>query len=61
MPIDTDFMNLKEAAMFLRISPSVLYQLNARKKIPCRKIGRKIIFSKKELSEWVMSGASQGE
>lgn len=59
--IETDFMTVKEAAQFLRVSPILLYQLNASKKIPCRKIGRKIIFSKKELSEWVLSGASKGE
>lgn len=59
--IETDFMTVKEAALYLRVSPMLIYQLNARKQIPCRKIGRKIIFSKKELSEWVLSGASKGE
>lgn len=53
--METDFMTVKEAAQFLRVSPMLIYQLNAAKKIPCRKIGRKIIFSKKELTEWVMS------
>lgn len=56
--INTDFMNLKEAAQFLRVSTSVIYQLNARKKIPCRKIGRKIIFSRSELTAWVMNGGA---
>ena len=56
--VETDFMNLKEAAQFLRVSASVIYQLNAHKKIPCRKIGRKIIFSKSELTAWVMNGSA---
>ncbi len=37
------------------ISKSALYKLTALKKVPFKRFGRKIIFSRNELLEWVKS------
>lgn len=42
------------------ISKSALYKLTALKKIPFKHFGRKIIFSRKELLEWVESLTTSG-
>lgn len=52
------FMTAEEAANFLKITTQSLYQFRSAEKIPYKKIGGKLLFSQKELYEWVMSGAA---
>lgn len=50
-----DFLlGLEEAAAFLKIKKSWLYQLTHFRKIPYFKRGRKLYFSKLELSGWLL-------
>jgi excisionase family DNA binding protein len=42
-----------EAARLLACSPSALYKLVARRKIPFRKQGKKIVFLRSELEQYL--------
>lgn len=58
MPIQTekDFFSVKEAADYLRISTKKVYDLKATKKdFPFHKIDEKLVFSREELKNWVLS------
>jgi excisionase family DNA binding protein len=48
-----DRCDLSEAAIILQISKSQLYKLTFTKKIPFRKFGKKLVFSRRELLTWV--------
>jgi excisionase family DNA binding protein len=47
------FLNLKETAQYLKISTSLVYKMVAKKKIPFRKIGAKLLFPIAELDSWI--------
>lgn len=58
--IETDNLTVEQAAIFLReqgspIKRETIYALAFRKKIPYRKVGRRTVFSKRELMEWIES------
>jgi excisionase family DNA binding protein len=44
-----EFLNVIEAAEFLKLKRSTLYQLTHRRKIPFYKTGKKILFKKQDL------------
>jgi excisionase family DNA binding protein len=46
---DDDYLNRQEACKFLRCSLATLYNYQKAGKIPCLKIGRKVLFKKSEL------------
>jgi excisionase family DNA binding protein len=46
------FLNVNEAAEFLRIAPKTLYGLVNQRRIPFRKAGRRLLFLESELLEW---------
>lgn len=49
------FMDVKEAAQFLHMSVSRVYQLKATDRtFPFHKIGDKLLFDAEELRKWVM-------
>lgn len=51
-----DFLTAKEASVYIRISLPKLYQQVAENRtFPVHKIGEKLIFSRDELKEWVLS------
>jgi len=52
----TEFLNLDEAAEFLRLSKSFLYKNTSQKTIPFRKIGKKLLFERSELQAWADAG-----
>jgi excisionase family DNA binding protein len=53
---ERDFMNVKEAAEYLRISKDKLYQLKANTKdFPYHKVDEKLIFYREELKAWVLA------
>jgi excisionase family DNA binding protein len=52
---NNDFLNLKQAAEFLDLSMQTVYTKVHRNEIPYLKTGRKLMFSKKELTEWLLS------
>lgn len=43
-----------EAARYLRVSRNTLYDAAARGEIPCRRLGKRMIFSKHALVNWLM-------
>lgn len=51
------FLTVDEACEFLRIKKSWLYQNHHHSKMPSHRIGRKMVFKKSELVDWVISGS----
>lgn len=53
---DNDYMTVKEVASLLKMSTSHVYTLTSKKKIPHIKLlGKKVIFDKKQLHQWLKS------
>ena len=52
------FLRVPEAAEFLGLTPDALRGLVKRDKVPHQKIGRRIMFDRAELRQWVRSGAA---
>ena len=48
-----DWLDVTEAAAYLRKSKHWVYQNRVRLAIPCRRIGGSIRFNKKELDIWI--------
>lgn len=48
-----EIMSLKEAAVFLRVSASKLYQLTSKNQIPHYKQGARVIFNRSDLLAWL--------
>jgi excisionase family DNA binding protein len=51
--METEFLTLKEASKFLRISVATLNRFMREEKIPSYKVGGRRLFDKTELIEWV--------
>jgi excisionase family DNA binding protein len=58
-----DTLGIKEAANFLKLKITTLYEKTSRKLIPHFKKGNKLYFLKAELEEWIKKGKvkTQGE
>ena len=57
-----DILDVEGASAYLKISKYSLYQLTRANKIPChRPTGRKLIFSRRELMEFVIKGKESNE
>lgn len=50
---EPDVLILTEAAEYLRISPTLLYKKVRTREVPCTKIGRKYVFSRDVLANWL--------
>jgi excisionase family DNA binding protein len=50
--VQARFMNVREAAEFLRLAPKSLYSLVSQRRIPYRKAGRRLLFLESELVDW---------
>ena len=49
-----DYMDVTEAASYLKISVSHLYTLTSTKRIPYIKmLGKKLLFDRKEIKDWL--------
>jgi len=51
-----DILDVKQAADFLRLKITTLYEKTSEKTIPHFKKGNKLYFNKPELQDWVQSG-----
>jgi excisionase family DNA binding protein len=51
-----DILNIKEAAEFLKLKISTLYEKTSRKQIPHLKKGNKLYFNLSELQNWIKQG-----
>ena len=49
-----EYMNIKEAASFLKLAPQTIYGLTSKRLIPFVKKSHKIIFIQSDLSKWVL-------
>ena len=54
--IDDKPLNIDEAAAFLQMPKSSIYQLSSTRQIPFNKVGKKLFFFKKNLLEWLETG-----
>jgi len=52
-------LTIKEAGEFLHLSIPTLYSYVSRSAIPVSKQGKRLYFSKKDLTEWVKTGRKQ--
>jgi len=46
------FLNVQEAAAFLRLAPKTLYGLVSQRRVPYRKAGRRLLFLEADLLSW---------
>jgi excisionase family DNA binding protein len=55
-PEADQLFNIKQAAAFISLSVPTVYGLVCRSEIPCMKKGKRLYFSKDELTSWIKSG-----
>ena len=51
-----DILNIREAAAFLKLKITTLYEKTSQKVIPHFKKGNKLYFNKNELEQWIKTG-----
>jgi excisionase family DNA binding protein len=55
-PYDDMPLNIEEAATFLKMPKSSVYQLTSTRKILFNKVGKRLLFFKKDLLLWIEDG-----
>lgn len=50
---DNKPLTVEEAAEFLNLPKATLYQFTSARKIPFKKLGKRIVFSKNDILKWV--------
>jgi excisionase family DNA binding protein len=50
--IRPQFLTVAELAEMLRVKPRTIYEMVSQKKIPYRKVGRRVVFLLAEILEW---------
>ncbi len=53
---DDGYLNATDAADFLGLTPSALYARVGREQIPYRRVGKRLLFDRRELRAWVEGG-----
>lgn len=56
-----EILNLQEACDLLCISKPTIYGLTSRRKIPFHKRGKRLLFKRSELLDWISEGRKQTE
>ena len=51
--LDDQPINIDEAAAFIKKPKSTVYQLTSTRKIPFNKVGKQLLFFKKDLLAWI--------
>jgi excisionase family DNA binding protein len=46
-------LNILELSQIIRLTPGTIRVWLCRKKIPCVKMGRKVLFDEKDIMEWI--------
>jgi excisionase family DNA binding protein len=57
--IKSEVLNADQAAELLHIAKQTLYSLTSRRKIPFYKNGKKILFKRGDLEEWMNAGKQE--
>ena len=52
----SEFMDVNEAAKYLKIAKQTLYSFTSTSQIPYIKNGKRILFKKDELDAWILKG-----
>ena len=55
-PEKADLFTIQQAAQFLTLSVPTIYGLVQRSEIPVNKRGKRLYFSKQELTDWIKAG-----
>ena len=55
-PVTDQLLTIKQAAELITLSVPTLYGLVSRKEIPVSKRGKRLYFSKFELTDWIKAG-----
>ena len=50
------FLNIQEAAQFLKLSVPTIYSKVSKRELPCMKRGKRLYFSSTELTEYIKEG-----
>jgi len=53
--LEPRLMDVREASEFLHLNRFTLYRMAGCRKIPCLRIGRKLLFDKPRLERWIES------
>lgn len=51
-----DLLTISEASTFINLAKPTIYGLVGQSKIPCMKQGKRLYFSRQELTAWIKSG-----
>jgi excisionase family DNA binding protein len=52
--LEENYLNVAQAAKYLTLAKSTMYQYIHYRVIPYLKIGQRIVFSKNDLDKWIM-------
>ncbi len=55
-PQSDELLSVEQAAVFLKLSVPTIYGLVSRREIPSMKKGKRLYFSKQELTNWIKTG-----
>lgn len=58
-PETDQLLTVQQAAQFLSLATATIYSMVCRGEIPSSKRGKRLYFSKQELTEWVKSGRNK--
>ncbi|BAU54650.1 helix-turn-helix domain-containing protein [Mucilaginibacter gotjawali] len=50
---DEGFINFKQACEYLKLSRSTMYKLNMNNELPVHRKGKRLLFKKSELADWL--------
>jgi excisionase family DNA binding protein len=53
-PKDDRILTINEASEYLRLTKATLYKKSCLRQIPSLKVGKRLMFSRQKLDEWVM-------
>ena len=49
----SDYLTTEELALFLRVKPRKVYDLVSKNQVPYSKVMGKLLFSKKDITNWI--------
>jgi predicted DNA-binding transcriptional regulator AlpA len=52
--INNTYLTHKMLVQYVRLGSSTIYRLKSENKIPYRKIGKRLIYVKSEIDDWIM-------
>lgn len=61
LPLTERFLNVQEAAVYLRCTPSTVYRLTSEKRIPFHKQSGALLFKESELLDYITNGKRSAE